>query len=209
MAAQWKATLLFVARNFPVPFGWSESIYLQTAGLTDSDAKVLDYVATRRMALGNGASVYAYRLSDVNLTLGAKHQRNGVTRTLSTGQGDSPYNQSEYQAYDASSTSILVRCFDAARTHSRQFWITGMPDGWTTTLAKLGLEAGISTLPALSGVLKWLSAPGNAQIKSNIIASPGPPPVFTYFPIGFCQLRMVRSRKRGRPFDLLRGKRSA
>jgi len=195
-----RISIFFEASGGTAPTGWTETFWSSQG---DLETAVLDcinkYVPKRKELLGVGARVQAVRatsipstrLSFIQFITGEKDGTGGIWSADSGGQ------------YDPTQVDLLLRA-QTADGHRRQIWLAGLPDEVTSQLIQTGVKA-----PFVSGASfkQWLGA--IRSIPYGIRWKSGPGPVYTFSPITQIFPIMVRNRKRGRPFYLFRGRRSA
>lgn len=196
-----KVNIFFKASGGTAPTGWTETYWSTITDLKDNlDNAEKIYVPKRAALLGVGASIQFLRCSKV--------PPNRVTqvRFLNGKQGDpSLFTTSPADDYDPTQVDLLCRVTDTAGKR-RQMWIAGLPDSQTDQLLAQGITGAFTSSPSWKQFVKAVLDCGFC-IRSKL--TNGPPPTFAANQISTIDPVMVRNRKKGRPFELFRGRRLA
>ena len=199
--AQSKVTIFFNGAGKSVSTGWTETFWSSEANLqvAVTDCK-RTYVPRRKELLGVGAtithiiapSIPTTRLSYIEFLRG----KDGEGQLFTTSPRDD---------FDPTQVDLLLR-MQTANGHRRQLWLGGLPDSVTDTLLAQGIEAAFTSAPVFK---QLVAAIVGLQYAVRYKATNGPPPTYLATPITEVFPIMVRNRKRGRPFFLFRGRRTA
>jgi len=199
--AQSKITVFFHGAGTSVSTGWTETFWSSEANLqvavTECKRK---YIPRRKELLGNGAtithvratSVPSTRLSYIEFIRGKDGEGNFFTKRPS-------------DDFDPTQVDLLCR-LQTANGHRRQLWLGGLPDSVTDTIVAQGIDAAFISSPLfkqLGAAIVDLQYAIRWKMKDGSAISYHATPITEVFPI------MVRNRKRGRPFFLFRGRRTA
>ena len=197
-----KCTIFLTAQGGTAPTGWTETFYLQAGiGQASLDNIVNTYIPKRADMLGVGAQIEAVRLGTVPAT------RVTLVKFMQGAQGrGKTFTNSPADDYDPTQVDLLCRA-QTAGGKRRQFWIGGLPDSQTDQLLQEGIQGSYINSPAFKQFVQAMIASGFCiRYRTN----PGVlPATFNADPIASVQPIMIRNRKRGRPFDLFRGRRLA
>lgn len=198
-----KVTIFYQFQGGSAPAGWTENFYLAAAAnpallLTIQNA----YIPKRVEILGAGATMVSIRLSTV--------PANRITQVyiLKPGEGQSKTYVAGTKSSDTDPTQVDLLCrVQDIFGKRRQLWIAGIPDIATDTAVAGGIEGTYS----LSGAFTQLTG---TMVKLGFgirwRANPGVlPATYTFGQFLSVQPVSVRNRKRGRPFNLYRGRRLA
>ena len=204
--AVYKATMHFEGEFIP-PSGFSESWEFERADDAEASSVALSMVGQRRQALSNNWSIRAVRLARL-LPTGA-----GPTCRLRQEavaiEGCIADSQGLLGATDTPWTAIYVEMPTRQSTPSvglpprpRRYQMRGVPDSWWDGATQaLSAEVG----PAVGAWLGWVV---NTLQAGDAKANPGCTSARIQRYSGHC-IRRISSRRIGRPFGLLRGRRSA
>jgi hypothetical protein len=189
-----KVTIFFATQGGTVPVGWTETWYDLSTFLPGALSNAKKYIGVRKNLLGKGAKITFIRVTDTaNLRFTNVYQ---VPESEGIG---STYVNSPADDFDQAHEDLLVRV-EAGAGNRRSWFISGLPDSQTDQLKVKGMDAAFVDGP-LIGLVYGVILANNWAIRI------GKKPNFTYPAITSFVARMVRNRKRGRPFDLFRGKR--
>lgn len=199
--APTKITIFFGASGGTAPTGWTENYWSGQVDLNLAIELVKNnYIKPRAALLGQGARIESIRA--------ATNPPSRVTqvRFITGKEGDpSLFTTSPADDYDPTQVDLLCRATTAAGKR-RQLWIGGLPDSQTDQLIAQGILGAFIASPAwkqfVAGIIK-------AGLFLRFKATNGPPPTYLADPIADVAPIMVRNRKRGRPFELFRGRRIA
>lgn len=199
--AACKVNIFFKAAGGTAPTGWTETYWSTVTDLKDNlDTCEKTYVPKRAALLGVGAAIQFIRVSKV------PPNRITQVRFLNGKQGDpSLFTTSPADDYDPTQVDLLCRVTDTAGRR-RQMWIAGLPDSQTDQLLAQGITGAFTASPSWKQFVKAVKDCGYC-IRSK--ATAGPPPTFAANQIDTIDPIMVRNRKKGRPFELFRGRRLA
>jgi hypothetical protein len=213
MAGEVRITFFFEDFQAVRHVGWSEIIWLNTTGgdllAAVETARVL--ATLRAQLLGPG-----YQLSVIRASKEGVFRDSRVLQVNYTGK-PGPFSPSGEEG-DFASSAVLIR-MEADDKDRRQMWLSGAPDSlqtinsnitdpdWLQKFKKWGAE--ITGQYAYFGLTK--DAATNKAPKKTL--NPTPPPKYVVRPMQLYNitkviLREYSTRKRGRPFDLYRGRRS-
>jgi hypothetical protein len=201
--AACKVNIFFKASGGTAPTGWTETFWSTITSLQDNiDQVVKIYVPKRAALLGVGAEIQYVRA--------AKVPPNRITQvSFLSGLGKigapSLFTTSPADDYDPTQVDLLCRVTDTSG-HRRQLWIAGLPDSQTDQLLNQGITGAFISSPAWKQYQKAVNDCGFC-IRSKV--TNGPPPTFAANQIATIDPIMVRNRKKGRPFELFRGRRLA
>jgi len=198
--AATRVQIFYEASGGTAPTGWTETFYSDDTDLDLFADKVRNIYMPKRVAL-MGAGVIAKFLRVSNVA------NNRLTRVLylSGKQGENAQvSNSQEDAYDPTQVDLLVGMWDSVG-HRRQFWLAGLPDRYTNQLVTQGVTA-----PFINGAAfkQWADSVLKAEFKIRWKATNGPPPTYNATNILRVEAKMIRNRKRGRPFNLFRGRRA-
>ena len=194
-----KIVFFLTAAGGTAPTGWTETFYTQNANLQDVLNAGKVYALQRARLLGKGSQLEYIRVSNVppnRATLIYYMQGNAGLPKQYINPGDD---------YDPTQVDLLLRC-QTAQGKRRQFWLGGLPDSETDQLLQQGINAAFTNGPSFKALIDLIKV-NSYCIRYRTAA--GPPPVYTSDTITDVIPIMVRNRKRGRPFDLFRGRRLA
>jgi len=195
----YRGTLLF-QRNLSPPCGFSESFEFQRASDSGAASVVRSWPALRSRWLSSDWKIVGSRLASVTTTFVSpstcKRKYTPVSVEACTldlagllGPADSPYT-CVYVAFDRLSTG-----------RKRVYFARGIPDTWWT--------GGVLSIPNADGnaFLQWFTAM-KSETKFGTLTATAPGcslanDVYT----AYC-VKRIASRRIGRPFVLLRGRRS-
>lgn len=196
-----KVTIFFEASGGTAPTGWTENFWSFQADLpTLIDQVVKQYVPKRAALLGVGCKIQSVRVSTNPLS------RVTQVRFIVGKAGEpSVFTTSPADDYDPTQVDLLCRA-TTAQGKRRQLWVGGLPDSQTDQLLSQGITGAFTTSPTWK---QYVAAIQASQLLLRFKLTNGPPPTFGADPITDVQPIMVRNRKRGRPFDLFRGRRIA
>lgn len=197
-----KFTVFFEAQGGTAPTGWTETMY-SNLPVTDVnlDLLVQNYVPARRQLLGNGAFIQGARLSTI------PPNRQASVQFFQGNFGlPSVFTHSPADDYDPTQVDLLLRV-DDGNGHRRQFWLGGLPDSQTDQLLAQGMSSGFINSASMRNFKRALTTGGSLGLRYGVTKPPSP--VGTYAKFVNVTPIMVRNRKRGRPFELFRGRRLA
>ena len=197
----YKGTLLFTYTGSP-PVGFSESIEFEAANDAAAIASIATWPAQRRKWLASQWKIVGFRLALVTLsgsggTCKPKFKPVQIGACVGTpagllGDADSPF------------TGVLFRVtFNSPTKKPRNFVGRGIPDSWWT--------AGALSIPAADGnkFLSWfnfmVAQKAGAYGFAPLHALPCPTDLASWK--SYCTQR-IASRRIGRPFGLIRGRKS-
>lgn len=196
-----KITFFFESNGGTAPTGWTETFYSQNANINQvlADAKST-YVGARAVMLGVGCSLQSIRVSDF------VNKRITQVAFVSGGSGQSKtYTDPATDFFDPTQVDLLVRLqTDAGK--KRSLALSGLPDKVTDQLVQQGIFDFFTNGPGFKNWLKAITALAYC-VRYKVPGSN--PAVYLTDVIAGGQAIMVRNRKRGRPFDLFRGRRLA
>jgi len=199
--ANTKITIFFTAQGGTAPTGWTENFWTIGTNLQNTLTECIqNYIKPRATLLGKGAQIEYVRVSNVPPNRLTRIQYLFLEQGLPTLFTSSPADD-----YDPVQVDLLWR-FEDALGHRRQAWMGGLPDSVTDSLLAEGIKAAFVFSPACKAWQKAISTLGYG-IRS--IQTHGTPNIYQYSPIVNFIPIMIRNRKRGRPFDLFRGRRLA
>lgn len=199
--AQYKATLLFQFAGPPV-CGFSESYEFEASSVAAATAVAANLPAFRAGILSSSWQIIGYRLSAISYTYVSTPKPHCVKKytpvkiiacispiTGALGVTDSPY-AAVY--YDISMVDPVLR--------DRRMLIRGIPDTWW--------DGGVlvDPCPDAGAVVVWFNAFKTAGVGKAYALPSGCSPAFIGWN-AYCPKR-IASRRIGRPFGLLRGRRS-
>jgi len=197
----YKGTLLFNYTGSQ-PAGFSESIEFTATGDFSAGASLATWPAQRSTWLAQQWSIVGFRLASViNDSVSGKCVQKFAPIQIAAcptpvvgqlGDADSPY----------AAVLFDIRFNDLAK-RIRPFLARGIPDTWWSTGA-VNIPA-----PDLAFFTAWFNfmvTQGAGAFKYNRLHNPPCPSSLTQW-FSFCQ-RRIASRRIGRPFGLLRGRRS-
>jgi hypothetical protein len=195
-----KLTVFFEATGGTAPTGWTETFYCP---LTDLDLTIKlgkDYAKVRKALLGVGASMKFIRAADI------PPDRTTVVYYLVGKEGEPDlFTTSPADDHDPTQVDLLVR-MDSTPKGRRQFALSGLPDSVTDQLLLTGVNGAFTASPAFK---QWSNFIQTRNLQIRVRTAVGPPPVYSYNTINRLTPIMIRNRKRGRPFELFRGRRIA
>jgi len=198
--ANSRVTLYYEATGGTAPTGWTETFYSDDDSLELVLDKAQDRYLPKRVAL-MGAGVVCKYIKASNIPPNRLTQ----TRFISGKAGENAQiSNSQEDAYDPVQVDLLIR-MNTPTGRQRQFWLAGMPDRYTNQLITQGMTAPFLNGPALK---QFLDAIRKAEFKIRFKTASGPPPVYDSGLIINTVPVMIRNRKRGRPFNLFRGRRA-
>lgn len=198
--AQLRIIIGFESAGGTAPTGWSETWYPAGSNADDALIQAKAYVAKRKELLGMGATVQFAKVTNIPPNRQSKiyfFEGKEGTPTLFTGSGDQ---------YDPTQVDLLMRVQSTTPAARRQWAISGLPDSVTNQLIQSGVKDTFVTSPIFKQLIALIKSLGWGIRKKT---ANGPPPVFTFASITDIFPIMVRNRKRGRPFELFRGRRLA
>lgn len=195
-----KFTFLFQAAGAAqtVPVGWSETLYRTQLGPNTDQNAGLAYVGIRKQILGDGAACIAMRYAQLD------NPRAGIIRSLTEAEGtptpSSPFGK---YAYDPAQWDMLFAFRNPGLGYKRPFFLAGVPDYFTDQFKAKGMDAAFLNGAKMNDWIQELTAGGWCWYPKDRTA-PNPKPRIL-MPITQVTPRMMRARKRGRPFFLFRG----
>lgn len=196
---QAKLTIFFAAsggRGVP-PTGWTETWYKVENDYKNALGAAITYAKARKEILGFKASILGVRVSDAILkreTLVSQLSESGGTSTIYTNDNDQ---------HDPTQVDLLIRV-EASENFRRSWFLAGLPDSVTEQLKEQGVNAPFLNGPPIKKVYTTMFDQGFCIRRKD----PAVPGTFILSPITSLIPRMVRNRKRGRPFDLFHGLRA-
>lgn len=199
--AATKVNIFFEAAGGTSPTGWTETFWSSITDVQDLADKIKSvYVPKRKALLGVGCSIQFIRASKI------PPNRVTAIRYLVHKEGTPDlFTNSPADDYDPTQVDLLLRVEDSIGKR-RQWWLGGLPDSQTDQLLAEGINGAFVNSPAFKQLVQAITTIG-LGIRS--IATKGTPNTYQFNQIVRIQPIMVRNRKRGRPFDLFRGKRLA
>lgn len=192
-----KINIFLTSQGGTAPTGWTETFWSQDADLNNQIKLAKDYALVRAKLLGIGAQVEYLRVSNF--------PANRVTQIYYM-QGNAGTSKFEGAAFttDPTQVDLLVR-MQTDPGKRRSFWMCGLPDIFTNQLIQQGIEgaflsdasfkAWVATIKANKWCIRFLTGKNPNTYKCDQVVQ--------FTPI------MVRNRKKGRPFDLFRGRKLA
>jgi len=198
----YKGTLLFNYTGSPST-GFSESHEFFAATDSEAKSKIAAWPAERRKWLAQQWRIVGFRLSAIALVAQSgkcvkKYKPIAIGACVGTvvgllGDADSPY------------TGVLVEIgFDFGDRRPRNFIARGVPDGWWT--------GGALSIPVGEGnrFLAWFNFMRNTAVAATVFGVPTSDPPCSLTARAWNQycVKRIASRRIGRPFGLLRGRRS-
>lgn len=197
-----KVTIFFTSQGGTAPTGWTENFYLLGGPSQVALQNIVNtYIPKRADMLGVGAQIESLRISAV------PPSRVTFVQFLVGAQGQGKtFSNAGPDDFDPTQVDLLCR-IQTAEGKRRQFWIAGLPDSQTDQLLAQGVRGAFINSPAFKQFAKAMVDSGFCVRWRN---NPGVlPAAFSATPIQTVQPIMIRNRKRGRPFDLFRGRRLA
>ena len=200
--ATFKVMIGFEASGGTAPTGWSEVFYDQGSDIERALDKAKDYAKKRKALLGKGAVVQFAKITN----LPPNRQSRIYFFVGKEGQPDLFTNSPE-DDYDPTQVDLLLRVEGAGPPAARRQWaLSGLPDSVTDQLLATGVKGAFTSSPAFKQLINQITA--NAWCIRKKTAN-GPPATYSAITITRIDPIMVRNRKRGRPFELFRGRRLA
>jgi len=199
--ANHKITIFFESQGGTVPTGWTETFWTNDANIDSIADKVKFFYIPKRVGfLGLGASAKYLRISKMPLS-----SRISKVFFLDGKQGEnSSLANPKDDGYDPTQVDLLFLMADA-EGHRRSFYMSGLPDKYSNQLVKQGMEAAFLNGPLFTQFTKAIRD-SDFVLRSKV---PGSSPAeYNTYAILRVEPRMVRNRKRGRPFFLFRGRRA-
>lgn len=198
--ANGKITFFFEGSG-PAKTGWTETWYTSDDSFLTMGALADSYLLPRRGLLGPGAEIKYWRTESTD----PAKKRSTRVRFM-TGTEGKPYfyTSSPADDFDPSQSDLLLRIDgndSGGVTARRSLMLAGIPDSQTDQLKAQGINAPYVTNGIWTGFSTF--------VKGAFLIRKGKSPTFSYIPIVNVQPIMMRNRKRGRPFELFRGRRLA
>lgn len=196
-----KITFFFESNGGTAPTGWTETFYSQNANINQVLSQSLaQYVGPRALMLGVGCSLQSIRVA--RFPLERTTQISFITGASGTSK---QYTDPATDFYDPTQVDLLVR-LQTDGGKKRSLALSGLPDKVTDQLVQQGIFDFFVNGP---GFKNWIKAITSLNFCIRYRVAPGPSPSYLTDVITTGQAIMVRNRKRGRPFDLFRGRRLA
>lgn len=196
--ARGKFTIFFNAQGGTAPTGWTESWYKTVTDYSELLALAAGYVKVRKELLGDGASITYYRISDDTV------KRDTQVVYVQGKDGISQKYTNAEDAYDPVQVDLLLRVEGTPFTR-RQWALSGLPDSVTRSLVAGGVEGVFINGAAFKNLTSYIISNGLA-IRKEVKPSTDPK-TYVLITVDKIQPITVRNRKRGRPFNLFRGRR--
>ena len=200
-----RVTFFFEFEGGTAAAGWTENFYLQASPSQNLLVAIKNkYIPLRAALLGVGATLKSVRMSSIPATRATQVYICQGTE----GQSKSVFTSNIDKGTDTDPTQVdLLLRAQTAEGKRRQFWLAGIPDSATDTGVQQGVvgafvnggdfQAWVKACIALNFQIRWKIQPflpNKLYSATNII---------TFQPVS------IRNRKRGRPFNLYRGRRIA
>lgn len=196
-----KINIFFEASGGTAPTGWTETFW---SDRTDLKALLLavrqQYIPKRRDLLGVGARLQAIRVSNI-----PPNRVSYVYFTQAKEGNGTLFDNAGPDDYDPTQVDLLWR-LQTVGGKRRQFYMSGLPDSVTDQIQDQGVTGAFVNSAA---VKQWQTAVQAIPMGIRFKTADGPPPVFAWDQITDFIPVMIRNRKRGRPFELFRGRRLA
>jgi len=195
----YKGTMLFEYQGQP-PCGFSESYEFEASSVAVAKTRIAAMPTIRIQWLASQWRIVGFRLAEVTMSLvSGKCKKKFVPVSIGAcaagldgqlGDADTPY------------TTVLATIKRQASGHVRNFMARGIPDTWWTT--------GQLTIPDddRNRFTAWFNTMKNTNKVGVVFGNPSGCSA-TLDPWDSYCFKRIASRKIGRPFDLLRGRRSA
>lgn len=195
-----RVTLYYEASGGTAPTGWTETFFSDDSSLDQILDKAQNIYLPKRVDLF-GAGVVCKYIKAANIP----PNRQTLTRFITGKAGEnSQLSNSQQDAYDPVQVDLLIR-LNTANGKQRQFWLAGIADKYTNQLVTQGMTAPFLEGPAFK---QFLAAMKKAEFRIRYKVTNGPPPTYDSGLIVGQVPVMIRNRKRGRPFNLFRGRRA-
>lgn len=196
---QAKMTIFFGAsggRGVP-PTGWSETWYTRDTSYDATLKSAEKYCKVRKQLLGKSAFLIGARVSDAIVKRDTL-----ITELQGEDQTTSSYFTGDGDIHDPTQVDLLVRV-EGGPFYRRSWFVSGLPDSVTDQAKEFGVTNFFTALPLWKQLLKVMTdqrfcirAKDRDNPNQKILVD-----ITNIIP------RMVRNRKRGRPFDLFHGAR--
>lgn len=193
-----RVTIFFESQGGVAPTGWTETYWTPNSDLQAVVNQCLaTYLPKRRALLGVGVSIkYARATANPGNRLSYIEFVNGKQATASL------FTNSPADNFDPTQVDLLCRV-QTQNGHRRQLWIGGLPDSQTDQLVNQGILGAFTASPAWKQFVQAILDCGyGVRYKTGN----GPPPTYEFGSIQQVFPMQVRNRKRGRPFNLFRGR---
>lgn len=177
------------------PTGWTETWYKTEVDYKNLLGFATGYAKVRKQLLGINAFITAVRVSDALI------KRDTLFEQLNADQGEGKvYNQAGDE-HDPTQVDLLIR-LESTELRRRSLFMAGLPDSVAQQLKENGIGAAFLNGPSMKAWMRYITD-NQFAIRFKDPANPG---LFLLGNITGIVPRMVRNRKRGRPFDLFRGR---
>jgi hypothetical protein len=200
-----KVTFIFQFGGPSTAAGWTENFYSPVSPSAGYLKNLLaDFVPLRVPLLGVGAFLQAIRISNVpaNRVTYAQFVPDTIGKPINSA-GYPPMNPDT----DPTQVDLLCRA-QTGEGKRRSVWIAGLPDSETDTGLKFGIVPAYINSATWKKFVTGVTTNFLIRWKSGTDPITGKP-IYTATPIVSLNPEQVRNRKRGRPFDLYRGRRLA
>lgn len=196
--AAGRITIFFESQGGVAPTGWTETFWSLNGNLQQLVTQCLAiYVPKRKALLGVGAF-----LKYIRATANPSNRLSYVEFVGGNQSKGTIFTNSPADNYDPTQVDLLCRV-QTQNGHRRQLWVAGLPDSQTDTLLNQGILGAFTSAPVWKQYVEAIFQCGYG-IRYKIAA--GPPPSYEFAPIEQIFPVQVRNRKRGRPFNLFRGR---
>lgn len=193
---QGKMTIFFGATGGTgvPPTGWTETWFKNEVDYKNMLGIALGYCKVRRNLLGKQAFITHVRVSDAII------KRDTLVEQLNADEGSGKVYTQDGDEHDPTQVDLLVR-IESGELRRRSLFLAGLPDSVCQQLKENGISAPFILGPSFKNWQKYV-IDNQLGIRFKVSSNPD---VYQIGNITSIQPRMVRNRKRGRPFDLFRG----
>jgi hypothetical protein len=193
--ANYRFTMYF---NFPGPpaDGWTEKVDFVAPSTTVAQTIAQQIATARRYTLSQSINIFAFKLATVAPKLSAKTHKYFLAQTKVFLCPDIQGGKGFLSVVDTPNAAVLVQVQYMGYSRVGNYQIRGIPDTWW--------DAGALT-PAATAILFYFQFLQKIPMQLFHVDKTGG--TLTIFAMQCSHLQRISSRRTGRPFGLLRGRR--